>query len=216
MNDRQSEFWAKGGRYRQPTHPVVEIFARQRIAHLRRRGLLREVGSVLDVGAGSGFSSAFYPPGLRVVACDYARGMLESNPAPGRVRASALQLPFPEASFDLVTCWELLHHLDDPRAALAEMWRVARRRLVVFEPNRIHPGHLMLALTRSEERGTLRFSPGHLRRLITSACGQLDLHERCGLLFPNVTPLPVARLIERLPYRVPVLGISQLATAEKS
>jgi SAM-dependent methyltransferase len=35
-------------------------------------------------------------------------------------------LSFPESSFDLVTCQTLLMHLPDPRAALAEMARVAK------------------------------------------------------------------------------------------
>ncbi len=215
MSNAQSEFWEAGGRYRPAAHPVVEIFARQRIRHLAAHGLLRDVRRVLDVGAGSGFSSAFYPPGIQVVASDYASGMLAANPVRGRIRAEATALPFESGAFDLVTCWELLHHLDDPCRALAEMWRVARRRVVVFEPNRIHPGHLVLALTRPEERGTLRFSPGHLRRLMRAACGRLDRHERCGLFFPNVTPLPLAQLLDRLPYRMPLVGISQLAAAEK-
>ena len=53
-------------------------------------------------------------------------GMLNGNPVRERVRCSATDLPFPDRSFDVVTCWELLHHLDDPVAALREMWRVAR------------------------------------------------------------------------------------------
>jgi hypothetical protein len=35
------------------------------------------------------------------------------------------------------------------------------------------------------------------------------------MLFPNATPLPVARLMARLPYRLPVIGISQLMILEK-
>jgi hypothetical protein len=42
----------------------------------------------------------------------------------------------------------------------------------VFEPNRIHPGHLVLGLTRENERLSLRFTPGHLRRLVHAATGR--------------------------------------------
>ena len=76
----QRPFWEAGGCYRDPEHPVVELFARQRIRHLVASGILDGVGSVLDVGSGSGFSSAFYPPHIRVVACDGALGMLAANP----------------------------------------------------------------------------------------------------------------------------------------
>lgn len=215
MSDQQT-FWEGGGLYRPSDHPVVELFARQRVAYLESRGVLADVGSLLDVGAGSGFSSAYYPPRIAVVACDYAGGMLSGNPVRDRVRCSADTLPFAGGAFDVVTCWELLHHLDDPVAALRDMWRVAGRRLVVFEPNRINPGHLVLGLTREEERRSLRFSPGHLRRLVRAATGRDQRSERCGLLFPNVTPLPLARLLTRLPYRVPVIAISQLLVVEKS
>ncbi len=208
-------FWESGGLYRRSDHPVVEIFARQRVSYLVDAGLLRDVGSLLDVGAGSGFSSAYYPPAIRVVACDYAAGMLGRNPVRDKVRCSAVSLPFAERSFDVVTCWELLHHLDDPVSALREMWRVAARRLIVFEPNRINPGHIVLGLTRAEERRSLLFSPGHLRRLVRAATGRSGRPRRCGLLFPNVTPLPVAKLLARLPYRVPLIAISQLLVLEK-
>jgi len=194
---------------------VVALFAQQRVEHLQERGALDGVRTLLDVGAGSGFSSGYYPRNVRVVACDYAGGMLRQNPAPNRVRCSADRLPFPDGSFDAVTCWELLHHLPDPKAAVAEMVRVARERVIIFEPNRIHPGHIVLGLTRPEERESLRFTPGHLRRLVRPSGARIRLHERCGLLFPNVTPLPVARAFVRLPYRMPVIGISQLMVLEK-
>ncbi|MBM4245737.1 MAG: class I SAM-dependent methyltransferase [Deltaproteobacteria bacterium] len=212
----QQEFWETGGLYRKSDHPVVELFARQRVDYLAKRGLLGDVRSLLDVGAGSGFSSAYYPDSIRVVASDHAAGMLAGNPVRDRVRASATHLPFADGAFDVVGCWELLHHLDDPVAALRDMWRVARRRLIVFEPNRINPGHIVLGLTREEERKSLLFSPGHVRRLVRAATGRAVRPQRCGLLFPNVTPLALARLLVRLPYRVPLIAISQLVVVEKS
>ena len=211
----QRPFWETGGCYRDPEHPVVEIFARQRIHHLAASGILDGVGSVLDVGSGSGFSSAFYPAHIRVVACDGALGMLAANPVSQRVLCSADALPFPDRSFDAVTCWELLHHLDQPVAAVREMLRVACRRVIIFEPNRFNPGHVFLALTREEGRASIRFSPRHLRRLVEAAGGVIRLHQRCGLLFPNVTPLSVARLLTRLPFRMPIIAISQLVVAER-
>jgi ubiquinone/menaquinone biosynthesis C-methylase UbiE len=159
---------------------VVALFARQRIAHLDAIGALDGVATLLDVGAGSGFSSRYYRPSIRVVACDYARGMLSGNPLRDRVRCAAGRLPFADRSFDAVSCWELLHHLDDPVAALREMARVARRRVIVFEPNRIHPGHIVLGLTRASERQSLRFSPRYLRALLRRAGLAPARHERCG------------------------------------
>ena len=212
----EDHFWEEGGSYRPTDHPVVEIFARQRIAYLQSRGALDQTASLLDVGAGSGFSSRYYPESIHTVACDFAGGMLRANPVRDRIQCAGSQLPFADESFDVATCWELLHHLDDPAGAIREMWRVARKRIILFEPNRIHPGHIVLGLTRAEERRSLLFSPGHMRRLLGQAVGQkADRHERCGLLFPNVTPLFLARILDRLPYRVPVAGISQLLVVEK-
>lgn len=208
-------FWEGGGLYRSSGHPVGELFSRQRLAFLEAQGLLEGIGTLLDVGAGNGLSSRYYPAEIDVCACDYAAGMLEANPVRKRLRCSADALPFAAASFDAVSCWELLHHLDDPTAAVAEMLRVARRRVILFEPNRIHPGHLVLGLTRPSERRSLRFSPGHVRRIVEGAGGSIRFHVRCGALFPNVTPLPLARILAALPYRLPVIGISQLVVLEK-
>lgn len=215
MSDEQ-QFWEEGGVYRQNDHPVVELFARQRVRYLHGIGALAGVRTLLDVGAGNGFSSVFYPPGVRVVACDYAAGMLRSNPVRDRVRSSADALPFRDGEFDAVTCWELLHHLPDPVAALRDMLRVTRNRLIVFEPNRVNPGHWCLALMRENERQALRFSPRYLRGLVAAAGGRIATHVRCGLLFPNITPLPIARVLARLPFRVPLVAISQLVVAARS
>jgi SAM-dependent methyltransferase len=213
--DDQHAFWEQGGIYRQSDHPVVALFAQQRVRYLTETGVLAEVQTLLDVGAGNGFSSGYYPRPVRVVACDYAAGMLDGNPVRDRVRCSASALPFADGAFDAVGCWELLHHLDDPVAAIREMHRVARRRVVMFEPNRINPGHIVLGLTRENERQSLRFSPGHVRRLVRAAGLSISRQLRCGLLFPNITPVAVARHLVRLPYRVPVIGISQLIVIEK-
>jgi len=208
-------FWEGGGKYRPSEHPVGAIFARQRISFLTVTGVLDGVASLLDVGAGNGLSSRYYPTPISVTACDFAAGMLDGNPVTQRVRCSATALPFADASFDAATCWELLHHLDDPSAAVAELMRVSRRRVILFEPNRIHPGHIVLGVTRPEERRSLRFSPGHVRRIVERAGGRIRMHLRCGALFPNVTPLPIARLLAALPYRLPLIGISQLVVVEK-
>jgi SAM-dependent methyltransferase len=210
----QSDFWEAGGIYRPSDHPVVEQFARQRVAYLLALGALDGVTSLLDLGAGSGFSSRYYPSDVRVVASDYARGMLRGNPVRDRVRCAADALPFADRSFDAVTCWELLHHLDDPVGSLHEMARVARRRLILFEPNRRNPGQIALGLLRSNERVTLRFSTRHVRDLLERAGLQPSHHECCGLLFPNATPAWLARLLLRLPFRAPWIGISQLLVVE--
>jgi ubiquinone/menaquinone biosynthesis C-methylase UbiE len=53
----------------------------------------------------------------------------------------ARALPWPEGSFDVVTCLGVLHHFDetDARQVLREMWRVARVGIVVVDLERSYP-----------------------------------------------------------------------------
>ncbi|MFN7164562.1 MAG: class I SAM-dependent methyltransferase [Hyphomonas sp.] len=43
-------------------------------------------------------------------------------------------LPFPDKSFDTVICTHVIEHIVDYRAAIAELRRVARRRLIIVVP----------------------------------------------------------------------------------
>jgi ubiquinone/menaquinone biosynthesis C-methylase UbiE len=92
--------------------------------------------SVLDVGCGNGFLARRIAEGtaFRVVGCDYQLP-LAAEPVPvGWVRASAEQLPFRSQSFDTVVCTHTLEHVVDLAAAVRELRRVARRRLIVVVP----------------------------------------------------------------------------------
>jgi demethylmenaquinone methyltransferase / 2-methoxy-6-polyprenyl-1,4-benzoquinol methylase len=96
---------------------------------------------VLDVAAGTGTSSrTLTGAGAQCVACDFSLGMLRAGarkPAPrvAFVAGDALDLPFRDQSFDVVTISFGLRNLADPGAGLAEMLRVTRPggRLVVCE-----------------------------------------------------------------------------------
>jgi demethylmenaquinone methyltransferase/2-methoxy-6-polyprenyl-1,4-benzoquinol methylase len=98
---------------------------------------------VLDVAAGTGTSSAaLAKSGATVVAVDFSAGMI----AEGRrrhtsiefVQADAEQLPFGDEEFDAVTISFGLRNINDPKAALAEMYRVLKPggRVVVCEFSR--------------------------------------------------------------------------------
>jgi SAM-dependent methyltransferase len=85
---------------------------------------------LLDVGAAFGFAvseaarAGWRAQGLersREAARRAARGLA------GRVTvATALRLPFDSGRFDAVTLWDVLEHLPEPHAALAEVARVLR------------------------------------------------------------------------------------------
>ena len=97
--------------------------------------------TLLDVGSGTGyFSRRFAGAGLRVTGLDPHRRMTDYARRAGAtvayVEGNARDLPFPERSFDYVVAVTSLCFVDDPRRALAEMWHVARRAVVLGLLNR--------------------------------------------------------------------------------
>lgn len=101
---------------------------------------------VLDLAAGTGTSSAAIAAyGAQVIAADFSEGML----AEGRRRhagnglidfvwADATDLPFEDDAFDAATISYGLRNVNDPKRALAEMYRVVRPggRVVIAEFSR--------------------------------------------------------------------------------
>jgi 2-polyprenyl-3-methyl-5-hydroxy-6-metoxy-1,4-benzoquinol methylase len=98
----------------------------------RRLGALpqRAGARLLDVGAAYGFAAAEASrAGFRVTGLELAveAGRQAATRVPGRiVRASALALPFADASFDVITLWDVIEHLPDPQRAAAEIARCLR------------------------------------------------------------------------------------------
>src|SRR5207249_4574738 len=106
----------------------------------------------------------------RVVGVDFSANLLARSPCKPRMAlADASRLPFRDEQFDIVAEGNLLHHTADPVAVLREMTRVARRHLVLVEPNRWHPPMaLFMALHKPDWRG-LRFDRGHVEHLAVAA-----------------------------------------------
>jgi SAM-dependent methyltransferase len=91
---------------------------------------------ILDIGCGVGrYLVPLVRNGFRVVGADLSRQaltLLDSNYV--RVVADILQLPFPDGSFDAVTCYGVLQHLASTgrEQAAAELFRILKHQGVVF------------------------------------------------------------------------------------
>ncbi|WP_132147060.1 demethylmenaquinone methyltransferase [Kribbella antiqua] len=99
---------------------------------------------ILDLAAGTGASSIkLREAGAEVVSCDFSVGMLRVGkrryPELDLIAGDALQLPFADDTFDVVTISWALRNVNDVTVALREMLRVTRPggRLVVLEQS--HP-----------------------------------------------------------------------------
>lgn len=99
---------------------------------------------VLDVGCGVGmYLAAFQRCTSHVfgVEVEHAWACDALSHANGIVQAVGEFLPFADGAFDLTFSHEVLEHVTDDRAVLAEMVRVTRPggRIVLFVPNRLYP-----------------------------------------------------------------------------
>ncbi|MDA8382507.1 MAG: methyltransferase domain-containing protein [Betaproteobacteria bacterium] len=88
--------------------------------------------SLLDVGTGTGhFARLFAGQGLRVTGLDPDRRAIAFAGAQGGniryLAADARRLPFADQRFDYAAAITSLCFVPDPAQALAEMWRVAER-----------------------------------------------------------------------------------------
>jgi ubiquinone/menaquinone biosynthesis C-methylase UbiE len=74
---------------------------------------------------------------------------------------SAYELPFEDASFDLVVCCEVLEHLEHPGRGLAEAVRVAKKAVLVSTPR--EPLWRVLNVARGRYLRDLGNTPGHVQ-----------------------------------------------------
>ena len=189
-----------------------------------RRWRLAEVRALLDVGTGAGHwgqrLARYLPPDAQVTGVDHEAGFGER----ARSRAARLgiaaryhfavgdaeSLPFPDQSFDGVTCQTVLMHVGRPERAIAEMHRVLRPGglLVATEPDNLSNALIelqseprptwpeaaaLLGLQRSVEIGKQALGEGdssigwRLPALVTEAGFrevEVCINERCAALHP--------------------------------
>lgn len=165
--------------------------------------------SLLDVGCGSGqFSRRFAAAGLRVVGLDpdpqrlaVARRLAPALPL---LRGQAARLPFADGAFDHVAAVTSLCFVDRPAAALAELWRVCRRGLVLGLLNR-HSLLYRRKRARGGYRGARWDSAAEVRRWANTLSPRPRLRLASAIFLPEGNGL--SRLAEpALPTRLALGG----------
>ena len=83
---------------------------------------------ILDLGSGAGFVSAGLADMADLVALDVSFEFVRQLPdGTGRaIVGDAARVPFHDDSFDAVVCSEVLEHVEDPEAVVAEAARITR------------------------------------------------------------------------------------------
>ena len=127
----------------------------------------RAPASVLEVGVGEGEVSARVReryPAAAVTGVDLPDPALAAEWRERGVVAlfgDIARLPFPSGAFDLVLAIEVLEHVPDPAAGLAELARVSRGDLVLSVPR--EPVWRAANMARGKYLGALGNTPGHVQ-----------------------------------------------------
>jgi 2-polyprenyl-3-methyl-5-hydroxy-6-metoxy-1,4-benzoquinol methylase len=152
----------------QTGNPVVTRMFDRFFATVRSLVESLEPESVLDAGCGEGETVArlsdVLPP--RVAGIDLREECVAFTsrrfPDMEVSRQSVDDLAFPDDTFDLVLCLEVLEHLPDPGAALSELSRVSRRDVVLSVPH--EPWFRLGSLLRGKYLAGLGNHPEHVQR----------------------------------------------------
>ncbi len=166
--------------------PLGERLFRERRFDLRGRR------NILDVGSGAGqlvqHVLKYADPEARITCFDLSHQMLLRarqrlrSTRPRFLAADLSRLPFPDASFDCVTCGYVLEHLPDARLGLAELSRV------------MMPGAPMLVLTTEDTFSGACTSRvwrcrTYNRRELAEACREVGLQWHKELWFSPIHKL---------------------------
>jgi ubiquinone/menaquinone biosynthesis C-methylase UbiE len=167
---------------------------------------------LLDAGCGDGGVARLLRERVgSVVAVDVERSSAwREEPGLEFLAADAEELPFPDASFDLVHSKDSLHHMRSPERALAEYRRVLKPggTVLILESNRYNPSfyvHMTRVL------GHEHFTRSRFRSLVTEVFpdtrfGAFEAHYVPALR--RLLPLQhaVEETLERLPPFRPLLA----------
>jgi ubiquinone/menaquinone biosynthesis C-methylase UbiE len=158
--------------------------------------------SILDVGCGEGVLTSEWAERLegRVVGIDLPDPKLEAEwqkrqrPNLEYKAEEATSLSFSDDEFDMATAIEVLEHVPDPEATVAEMTRVAKRWLLVSVPR--EPIWRMTNMARGAYWKALGNTPGHVNHW--SKVSFVSMLSRHGKVEEVRTPFPWTMVLVRV------------------
>jgi ubiquinone/menaquinone biosynthesis C-methylase UbiE len=167
--------------------------------------LLDRVGpsSIVDVGCGEGVLTEQWAtrfPSARLVGVDLDDPKLRAewerrrHPNLEFIAGTGDRLPFADGEFEAATAMEVLEHVPDPEAVLAEMARVSSRWVLVSVPR--EPLWRALNMARGAYVRELGNTPGHLNHWSKRAF--VSLLGRYGTVEEARSPFPWTMLLVRL------------------
>jgi ubiquinone/menaquinone biosynthesis C-methylase UbiE len=123
--------------------------------------------TILDVGCGEGFTLVNLGRnriGKNFEGIDNSKVAIRVGkklyPSLNLKEGDIYNLPHKDKSFDLVICTEVLEHLENPKAALAELKRVAKKNILLSVPN--EPFFILANFLRGKYLMTLGNNPEHI------------------------------------------------------
>lgn len=162
-----------------PELPELRVTFLQSLAAYEHAAPLAAGTRVLDCGCGEGYGTALLAEratlsvGLdrepEVVA--YATAKYREADRAAFVAASADQLPFAEASFDVIVCFQVLEHLPDPLAFLHEV----RRLLAPGGVFMLTTPNLLVTGARPNPHHVHDYTPNDLRALLERVFDDVEL-----------------------------------------
>ena len=153
----------------------------------------------VDVGIGEGLAlEAMQARAGLLVGVEYRRDKLamalQRLPTASGIRADAGMLPFTDHSVDVVTCLEVLEHLEAPERAVGELARICRGRCVVSVP--WEPFFRLGNLCRGKDvrrwgnnpEHVQHFRPSTLRLLLQRSFGEANVYPCFPWIIAVATP----------------------------
>lgn len=212
----QRKYWERKEleKRRHPSHEVIREFVTPKIKEIREVVAIDKKTKLLDVGGGNGFFSYYFDKICDTTCVDFSETMIRLNPIKKKYLMDANNLKFKNNSFDIVFCHSLLHHVDNISRVLEEMKRVARKYVVILEPNRNNPLIFLASLMIREENKALKFSLSFLKRQVKSQDLKIICSFSCGLITPNKTPKTLLPLLRLFNFKF-FMGATNVVVAKK-